>query len=156
MTLPTSYSWSPVGTPVRVDYEAPQGRRVNGIGAYFTHGPRGGRFLSRDLCPLPLPKGLRPEAAHQLAQAARADAGTAARDLPAAAGWPPSASRRSAGTRSPTSGSSMGRSWSLSLEDRRPPGRGARGAGAGNARCTWCWTTTACITGKRCRRRKPP
>ena len=44
MTLPTSYSWFPVGERLRVDYEAPQGRRVNAIGAYFTHGPEAGRF----------------------------------------------------------------------------------------------------------------
>jgi hypothetical protein len=43
-TLPTSYSWSPVGGRLTVPYEAPQGRRVNVIGAYFTHGPRAGAF----------------------------------------------------------------------------------------------------------------
>jgi hypothetical protein len=58
--------------PVRVDYEAPQGRRVNGIGAYFTHGPEAGAFYHETYVRFPLPKGLRPEAAHALAQAARA------------------------------------------------------------------------------------
>ena len=29
---------------LRIAYEAPQGRRVNAIGAYFTHGPIAGRF----------------------------------------------------------------------------------------------------------------
>lgn len=72
LTLPTSYSWSPVGAPVRVDYEAPQGRRVNGIGAYFTHGPEAGAFYHETYVRFPLPKGLRPEAAQRLAQAARA------------------------------------------------------------------------------------
>lgn len=43
-TLPTSYSWSPVGERLTVPYEAPQGRRVNVIGAYFTHGPKAGAF----------------------------------------------------------------------------------------------------------------
>jgi putative transposase len=42
--LPTGYSWYPVGERRLVRYEAPQGRRVNAIGAYFTHGPEAGRF----------------------------------------------------------------------------------------------------------------
>jgi hypothetical protein len=44
MTLPTAYSWFPVAEPVRVPDEAPHGRRVNVIGASFSHGPRTGRF----------------------------------------------------------------------------------------------------------------
>jgi putative transposase len=44
MTLPPSYSWSPVGIPLAVPYEAPQGRRVNAIGGYFSHGPQAGQF----------------------------------------------------------------------------------------------------------------
>ena len=44
MTLPPCYSWSPIGQPVCVPYEAPQGRRVNTLGAYFSHGPQAGRF----------------------------------------------------------------------------------------------------------------
>ena len=44
MTLPPSYSWSPVGQPLLVPYEAPQGRRVNAIGGYFSHGPQAGTF----------------------------------------------------------------------------------------------------------------
>jgi hypothetical protein len=44
MTLPTSYSWYPVGQRLCIDYEAPQGRRVNALGAYFSHGPLVGRF----------------------------------------------------------------------------------------------------------------
>ena len=32
-TLPTNYTWARVGTRVVVPYEAPQGRRVNVIGA---------------------------------------------------------------------------------------------------------------------------
>jgi hypothetical protein len=34
-----------VGERLRIPYEAPQGRRVNVIGAYFSHGPEAGRFL---------------------------------------------------------------------------------------------------------------
>jgi len=44
MTLPTGYSWSPVGHPVVVHYEANQGRRVNGLGAYFSDGPQAGQL----------------------------------------------------------------------------------------------------------------
>jgi len=43
-TLPTCYSWSAVGERLNVPYEAPQGRRVNAIGAYFSHGPCAGDF----------------------------------------------------------------------------------------------------------------
>jgi len=45
-TLPTSYTWARVGTRVVVPYEAPQGRRVNVIGARSRAGPRP-RFVYR-------------------------------------------------------------------------------------------------------------
>jgi DDE superfamily endonuclease len=45
MTLPTSYSWSPVGERLTIAYEAPQGRRLNVLGAYFSHGPQAGHFV---------------------------------------------------------------------------------------------------------------
>jgi putative transposase len=48
-TLPLCYSWSLVGQRLCIPYEAPQGRRVNGIGAYCTHGVEAGRFLF-ELC----------------------------------------------------------------------------------------------------------
>jgi transposase len=38
-TLPTSYTWAREGTRPLVPYEAPQGRRVNVIGALATAGP---------------------------------------------------------------------------------------------------------------------
>jgi hypothetical protein len=44
LTLPTTYSWYPQGQRLRVPYQAPQGRRVNVLGAYFTHGPDAGRL----------------------------------------------------------------------------------------------------------------
>jgi transposase len=44
MTLPTGYSWSPVGHPVCVPYEANQGRRLHGLGAYFSDGPEAGHL----------------------------------------------------------------------------------------------------------------
>ena len=44
MTLSTTSSWFPVGERLLVPYHAPEGRRVNVIGAHFTHGPHAGRF----------------------------------------------------------------------------------------------------------------
>ena len=53
LTLPTSRSWGPVGVPLRVPYEAPQGRRLNVIGGYFSHGPLAGEFLFQSYASLP-------------------------------------------------------------------------------------------------------
>jgi hypothetical protein len=39
-TLPTTYTWARIGTRVTVPYEAPQGRRVNVIGALAPYGPQ--------------------------------------------------------------------------------------------------------------------
>ena len=44
MTQPTTTTWGAVGCPRRVPYEAPQGRRLNVIGGYFSHGPLRGEF----------------------------------------------------------------------------------------------------------------
>jgi hypothetical protein len=52
-TLPTSYSWSPVGERLSIPYEAPQGRRVNVIGASFTHGVQAGEFHFASYATLP-------------------------------------------------------------------------------------------------------
>lgn len=43
MTLPTTYSWFPIGERLLVPYHAPEGRRVNVIGAHFIQGPHAGR-----------------------------------------------------------------------------------------------------------------
>ncbi len=53
MTLPTGSSWGPVGKPLRVPYEAPQGRRLNVIGGYFSHGPLRGQFEFASFASLP-------------------------------------------------------------------------------------------------------
>lgn len=53
MTLPTTYSWFPRGHRLRIPYQASEGRRVNAIGAYITHGPGAGRLLSRTWASLP-------------------------------------------------------------------------------------------------------
>jgi putative transposase len=60
LTLPTTYSWCPQGQRVRVPYQAPQGRRVNVIGAYFTHGPDAGRFDYRSWAVLPKSRARKP------------------------------------------------------------------------------------------------
>jgi hypothetical protein len=59
-TLPISYSWSVVGQPRRVPYEAPQGRRVNALGAYFSHGPCAGTLDFYSLASLPVRRGKEP------------------------------------------------------------------------------------------------
>lgn len=51
--MPTGYSWGPIGTPLWVPYEAPQGRRLNVIGGYFSHGPLAGRFEFASFASLP-------------------------------------------------------------------------------------------------------
>ncbi len=53
MTLPPCYSWFPQGTRLAVPYEAAQGRRVNAIGAYFTHGPLAGHLDYKTWAALP-------------------------------------------------------------------------------------------------------
>src|SRR5205823_7066596 len=70
---PTTYSWSPVGERLEVPYEAPEGRRVNAVGAYFTHGPQAGEFHHQSFASLPksrakkqVPTLAEQAAAHQL------------------------------------------------------------------------------------------
>jgi hypothetical protein len=53
MTLPLCYSWSPIGKRLCIPYEAPQGRRVNVIGAYCSHGVEAGRFVWEAYARLP-------------------------------------------------------------------------------------------------------
>lgn len=53
MTLPPCYSWFPVGEVLRIPYEAPQGRRVNAMGAYFSCGPKAGTFAFETYASLP-------------------------------------------------------------------------------------------------------
>jgi hypothetical protein len=53
MTLPACYGWFPVGEVLRIPYEAPQGRRVNALGAYFSHGPQAGHFEFETYASLP-------------------------------------------------------------------------------------------------------
>lgn len=60
LTLPTTYSWSIEGARLRVPYQAPQGRRVNVIGAYCTHGPDAGRLASRSWAVLPKSRAKKP------------------------------------------------------------------------------------------------
>jgi hypothetical protein len=53
MTLPPCRSWAVQGEQLRVPYQASQGRRVNVIGAHFTHGPHAGHFEYRSWACLP-------------------------------------------------------------------------------------------------------
>jgi hypothetical protein len=57
MTLPTTYSWGPRGVRLIVPYEAPQGRRINVIGGYITHGPNSGTFEFVSFASLPKSRG---------------------------------------------------------------------------------------------------
>jgi hypothetical protein len=56
MTQPTTTTWGVVGCPRRVAYEAPQGRRLNVIGGYFSHGPLRGEFRFDTFASVPRPK----------------------------------------------------------------------------------------------------
>jgi len=49
-----------VGERLRVPYEASQGRRVNAIGAYFSHGVLSGRFAFETYATLPQRRGKKP------------------------------------------------------------------------------------------------
>ncbi len=53
MTLSSCRSWFPKGQQLRVPYQAPEGRRVNVIGAHFTHGPDAGHFAYQSWACLP-------------------------------------------------------------------------------------------------------
>ena len=53
MTLPINYGWSALGKPVSVLYEAPEGRRINALGGYFSHGPLSGKFVTELYVSLP-------------------------------------------------------------------------------------------------------
>lgn len=58
--MPTGYSWGPVGKPLVVPYEAPQGRRLNVIGGYFSHGPQAGKFEFASFASWPKSKARQP------------------------------------------------------------------------------------------------
>ena len=56
LTQPTTTTWGAVGCRRRVPYEAPQGRRLNVIGGYFSHGPQAGEFHFATFAKVPAPK----------------------------------------------------------------------------------------------------
>jgi hypothetical protein len=56
LTQPTTTPWGERGRPRRVPYEAPQGRRLNVIGGYFSHGPLAGAFHFASFAKVPTPK----------------------------------------------------------------------------------------------------
>lgn len=63
--MPTTYSWVPQGHRLRVPYHAPQGRRVNAIGAHFTHGPDAGRLDYQSWAVLPKSRARKPRTTPQ-------------------------------------------------------------------------------------------
>ena len=70
MTLPTAYRWFLEGERLTVPYEAPQGRRVNVIGAHFTQGPAAGRLEYQSWAVVPKRRAKKP----RMSDAARAAA----------------------------------------------------------------------------------
>jgi hypothetical protein len=60
LTLPTTYSWFLQGARLRVPFHAPRGRRVNVLGAYFTHGPQAGRLDYQSWAVLPKSRAQKP------------------------------------------------------------------------------------------------
>jgi hypothetical protein len=60
MTLPTNYSWYPKGERLLIPYEAPQGRRVNAIGGYISHGVQAGQFTFATYGALPASRAKQP------------------------------------------------------------------------------------------------
>lgn len=59
-TLVTNYTWSERGQRVPVPYEAPQGRRVNAMGVYFTAGPCTGTLTYETWAVLPKSRAKKP------------------------------------------------------------------------------------------------
>ena len=49
-TLPTNHTWGRLGKRLLVPYQAPQGRRVNVVGAVAPHDPAGVRFVYETRC----------------------------------------------------------------------------------------------------------
>jgi hypothetical protein len=70
MTLATASSWFLRGQRLRVPYQAPQGRRVNAIGALFTHGPEAGRLEHQSWAVLPKSRAKRPRVSMEARAAA--------------------------------------------------------------------------------------
>ena len=60
LTQPTTSSWYFVGKQLIIPYEAPQGRRLNAIGAYFTHGPGARRLEFETLAAIPKSRAKKP------------------------------------------------------------------------------------------------
>ena len=60
LTLPTTYSWFLQGARLSVPFHAPQGRRVNVLGAPFTPGPEAGRLDFQSGAVLPTSRAQQP------------------------------------------------------------------------------------------------
>jgi hypothetical protein len=81
MTQPTTTTWGRVGCPRRVAYEAPQGRRLNVIGGYFSHGPLAGEFRFATFAKVPQPEKRADGSWRKPLAAVAADHGVAEEDL---------------------------------------------------------------------------
>ena len=71
MTLATASSWFLRGKRLLVPYQAPQGRRVNAIGAHFTHGPAAGRLEHQSWAVLPKSRAKQPRISMEVRAAAQ-------------------------------------------------------------------------------------
>jgi hypothetical protein len=60
LRLPTTYRWFLQGARLRVPCHAPQGRRVNVLGAHCTHGPEAGRLDFQSWAVLPKSRAQKP------------------------------------------------------------------------------------------------
>ncbi|CDM65412.1 transposase [Pyrinomonas methylaliphatogenes] len=74
--MPTGYTWARIGERKIVPYEAPEGRRVNVVGALFPFDPAGSRLIFESRC-----KGACP-VRRQRPPALRRESGGAAPVLP--------------------------------------------------------------------------
>src|ERR687893_261011 len=70
MTLATASSWFLRGKRLHVPYQAPQGRRVNAIGALFTHGPEAGPLEHQSWAVLPKSRAKQPRVSMEARAAA--------------------------------------------------------------------------------------
>lgn len=81
MTQPTTTTWGAVGCPRLVSYEAPQGRRLNVIGGYFSHGPQAGDFQFTSYASVPRAERLADGSSRKPPGQLAAKHGLAAEDL---------------------------------------------------------------------------
>lgn len=97
LTLPTRESWTVRGEPLAIPVVAPQGRRVNVVGAYISHGPAAGTLLTETAVRFPLPKHRTATAMQACVSAGLAAGAAVAPAAPVAAAPEPTGSLPAAG-----------------------------------------------------------